>query len=137
MTAQLAGRTFSAAVAFDAIITGERFFPHIIQPPQLIGQCPGFGLINPHQRRMNDKFIVHSQIHGYVQRFDKDVAAIGITAEIGFSYAGDNMFSAFYFGQYARKSKKQHIAPFYKGVGQLAVFSGFYRDIFSGQRIGR
>ncbi len=44
MTAQLTGGTFSAAVAFDAIVTGERFFPHIIQPPQLIGQGPGFRL---------------------------------------------------------------------------------------------
>ena len=63
-------------------------------------QCPCFCLINPHQRGMNHKLFIHSQIESYIKRFDKGITAIGITAEICLRNSRYQMINTTFTGIY-------------------------------------
>ncbi len=88
--AQITGRAVTATVTFDAVITGQRFFAYQVQLAPVIGQCPGFGFIDPHQRGFKADIFRHSQAYGMVQGFDELIAAVRISREIRFTNAGND-----------------------------------------------
>jgi hypothetical protein len=45
---------------------------------QFLGERPGFGLVEPHQRRVQHEAPVHAEVQGDLQRLDGVVAAVGI-----------------------------------------------------------
>lgn len=91
----------------------------------LVGELPGFRLVEPHERCVNDKRVIHGQIQRNVERFDEAVPAIGITAEIRFAYARDQMFCADALGQYSSKAEEQQVSSLHKRSRQTVAFGNF------------
>src|SRR3954468_14644783 len=82
---QAAGRAFAAAIApvmaraALAEIAGVGVFADQVDQPcpaELVGELPGAGLVQPHQRRMQFEWPGHAEIERPVQRLDGLVAAI-------------------------------------------------------------
>ena len=62
-------------------------------PPSSSRERPGRGLVEPHQRRMQFKLSVHSEIECGLQGLDGLIAAIRIAGIIGLAHAADDMRS--------------------------------------------
>ena len=86
----------------------------------VVGQLPGGGFVDPHQRGVDEKAVVHAQRERDLQRLHGVVAAIGVAGEVGFADAGDDDLDAAPVGQRGRKGEEQQVAPGHEGVGQAA-----------------
>ncbi|MNC51640.1 hypothetical protein D3C75_1009390 [compost metagenome] len=84
---------------------------------------------------MDHEGVVHGQIQGHVQRLNEGIPAIGISAEVRFAYAGDQMPGAGLFGGDGSEAQEQQVPSIHEGGGQFA-FLLVNVDILAGQRIG-
>lgn len=64
----------------------------------VIGQGPGFGLVQPHQRRFDVQCVVHSRLNSGIQRFDELIPAIGVVGKVYFTDAGDDRLRLYLVG---------------------------------------
>ena len=85
---------------------------------QLLGEAPGGGLIEPHQRREDCERPVHAQRKRRLGRANRRVAAIGIAGVIGLAHAADERGDSAPVSQGGGEGQKQNIAPGHEGVGQ-------------------
>ncbi len=96
--AQVTGGALAAAIALNAVVAGEGFPAHQIQLTPVVGERPGLGFIQPHQRRLKANVFRHPQADGVVQRFDKLIAAVRVAGEVGLAHAGDDGFGFYLIG---------------------------------------
>lgn len=85
-------------------------------PAEIIGDIPGCGLVYPHQRSVDYKPSLHSQVEGDLERFDRVVAAVGITRVVGFTHAANKMFKSAAVGHGSGKGEEDEITAGYESV---------------------
>ena len=76
----------------------------------VVRQREGAGLVDPHQRRMDDETPVHAERQRQLHRLDRVVAAIRIAGKIGLAHAGDEVLDAAPIGDRAGEGEKHEIA---------------------------
>ena len=81
-----------------------------IQHSQFIRQSPCLGLINPHQRSVDYKLLVHSQVQRHIERLDKRIATIGIATEICLGNSRYQMIDATLTGIDSRYAQEKQVA---------------------------
>src|SRR5271165_5664844 len=84
----------------------------------LVRERKGRRLVDPHQRRMNDKTAVGAERQSKLHRFDGVVAAIRIAGEIGFAHAGNEVADIAPVGDRTGKSEKHQISSRYESRWQ-------------------
>lgn len=84
--AQIASRTGTATIAGNAVVAGERLLAHGVEVAVVIRQCPGLGLVEPHQRGLEANGAIQPQRDGLIERLDELVTAIRVTGEIGLAH---------------------------------------------------
>lgn len=100
-----------AAIPLNAIIACQSLVTNQIQHSQFICQCPCFRFINPHQRGMDHKLFIHCQIQRHIQRLDKCVPAIGISAKVGLRNSRDQMTDTTFAGIHCCNTQKTGYVP--------------------------
>jgi hypothetical protein len=80
------------------------------------------GLVDPHQRRVDQEAVVHAEGQRHLQRLHGVVAAVGVAGKVGFADAGDEDLDAAPVGQRRGQREEQQVAPGHEGVGQAAGF---------------
>lgn len=118
--AQFAGGAIAAAFRHDAVVAGERLGPYKVEHAQLVGQLPYLAFVPVHQGGVDDELFVHRQVQGDVEGTDERIAAIGITAEIGFRHAGYEVEDTFAACQDGGEGQEYHVASRDEGV-RIAV----------------
>ena len=108
----------AAAVAWDAVVAGQRLVADDVEHAEAVGQGPGGTFVNPHQGRMDDKLLVHRQVERYVETLDKRVAAIGIARVVRLRYARDDMANAVLAGIDSSDTQEEEVAARNEGVGR-------------------
>ena len=91
---------------------------------QILRQRPCRRLVDPHQRRVNDKGPVHTQRQRARHALNGVVAAIGIAGKIRFAHAANQIDDAAPIGERRGESQKQQIASRHKSVGQTVGAHG-------------
>ena len=108
-------------------ITGVRLFHDQARQAfaaKLLGEAPGGGLIEPHQRREDRERPVHAQRKRGLGGANRRVAAIGIAGVIGFAHAADQRGDPAPVSQSGGEGQEQNIAPGHEGVGQAGGAKG-------------
>ena len=108
----------AAAVAWDAVVAGQRLVADDVEHAEAVGQGPGGTFVNPHQGRMDDKLLLHRQVERYVETLDKRVAAIGIARVVRLRYTRDDMANAVLAGIDCSDTQEEEVAAGHKGVGR-------------------
>lgn len=108
----------AAAVAWDAVVAGQRLVADDVEHAEAVGQGPGGTFINPHQGRMDDKLLVHRQVERYVEALDKRVAAVGIARVVRLRYTRDDMANAVLAGIDGGDTQEEEVAARHEGVGR-------------------
>lgn len=134
---EMAGWAFATAVPLDAVVAGERFMTYKIETTELVGKRPRFLLCQPHERRFNDKLVIHREVQRDVQGFDEHVPTVRITAEIGLADSGHDMVSPHLFGVDARVCQKNHVSAVHEGRRKFIVIASGDGHIGPRQRAGR
>lgn len=101
----------AATIGRNAIVAGQRLRAHQFENTQFVRQLPYFAFIAVHQRGVDNELLVHRQVQRHVKRAHERIAAIRITAEIGFRHAGYQMEDAFTPRQDSGKSKDTMFLP--------------------------
>ncbi len=61
---------------------------------EVLRQFEGRRLVDPHQRRVQNKAALHAEIERHLQRLDAVVAAVRIAGVVGLAHAGDDVADA-------------------------------------------
>ena len=72
----------TATVAHNAVVAGEGTIANRVEHPKLVGKCPSLLFVEPHQRCMQAKLLVHRKVERRVQALDEAIPAIRVTAEV-------------------------------------------------------
>ena len=118
--AQVTGGTLPAAVPFNAVVAGQGLVANDIQLAPVVGQRPGFGFIQPHQRRFEAGLFCHSQIDGVIECFHEFIPAVRVAREVGLTYARDHRFGFHLVGIDRRQGQEENVAARYEGVRNAA-----------------
>ena len=118
LSAQFAGGAFAASVTWDAVVAGEGFVAYDVEDAKLVGELPGFGFVNPHQRGVDDELLVHGEVEGYVERADEGVAAVGIAGVVGLRDACDEVHDAVLACIDSGDGEEEEVAAWNEGVGR-------------------
>ena len=86
-------------------------------PADFLRHGEGAGLVDPHQRRMDDERRSRPSVSATCMAL-RFVAAIGIAGIIGLAHAGDDMPGAAAIGQRAGKAEEDQLRPGTKVVGK-------------------
>ena len=106
----------TAAISLYAIIASQRFMPDQIEHAQFVRQRPCFRFINPHQRSMKHELLVHGKVQCHIQRLDKSIPAIGITAEVCLRHTGHDMIDPQFACIDSCNAQKEQIPPRHKRI---------------------
>ena len=106
----------AATVGWDAVVAGQCLRADQVEYAQFVGELPYFAFIAVHQRCMDDELFIHRQVQRHIERADEGVAAIGISAEIGLRYAGDEMENPFAPCHDGGECQEYHVPSRYEGV---------------------
>ena len=125
--AEHTGRARAAAIApivkmiAVAVIAGMRIAADDLDQrvaAEATGKRPRVGLVDPHQRRMDDEARVHPEIERELHCLHGVVAAVRIAGEIRLAHAGDDALETAAISERARKRQKHEIAAGHEGVRQ-------------------
>ena len=111
----------AASVAGDAVVARQGVVAHQVEHAQAVGQRPGLGLVEPHQRGVDDELRVHRQVQRHIHRADERVTAIGIAAEVGLRHARHQVPDAPLAGMDGGDGQEEQVAPGHEGVGHAAL----------------
>lgn len=127
--AKFAGGAVAATVRWNAVVASQRLGTDEVEYAQFVGQFPCLRLVPAHQRGMDDKLFVHSQVQRYIQGTDESVPAVRITAVICLGNAGDQIENTFASRQDGGKGEEKHVSSRNEGVritaGRLYLIHGY------------
>ena len=118
---QFTSRTMAATVALHTVVAGQRVVAHQVEHAQFVGQSPCLAFVDPHQRRMQDELLVHGQVQGHIQTFDKRVPTIRITAEVRLRHPGHNMVDAPFTGIHGSNADEEQVTPGNKRIRTMPL----------------
>src|SRR6266852_3010870 len=124
--AELARRAFAATrpplVPLPvAEVAGVRVFDDDVDErlaAELLGQCEGRRLVDPHERRLQHEAPVHSQAERHLQRLDRIVAAVRVAGEIGLAHSAHERPDPPAVGKRSGGREEKQVPPRNEGVGQ-------------------
>jgi hypothetical protein len=102
---------------------------------KIMRKLPGLRFIDPHQRRLEREALPHTERDGDLQRFDRVVATIGITGEIGLAHAANDHTEFATISQRGSELKKKQIATRHERIRQT-VFLKFDFNIARQRGVG-
>ena len=108
----------STSVARDAVVAGEGTVTDDVEDSEIVSKFPGFGLVYPHQRGMDDELLLHGHVEGDVQTADKRIATVGISRKISLTDAGDDVERTDFAGINGSDAEKEQVTARDEGVGQ-------------------
>ncbi len=107
---------------------------HGIQVTVVIRQCPGLGLVEPHQGGFEANGAIQPQGDRLIECLDELVAAIGVAGKVGLAHPGDHRLGAHLIGVNGGQGQEQDVAPRYEGIGQAVILQlTAHRNIVPGQ----
>ena len=134
--AQFAGRTVAAAVAHHAVVTSEGARANEVEHAQLICHAPRFGFVEPHERRVQAKLLVHGEVERDVEALDEVVAAVGIAGEVGLANSRDEIEDTALASVDGGDAEEEEVATRHEGIGRAAGgFVGIHLQGGIGERI--
>ena len=135
--AQLAGGTVAATIARNAVVAREGLLAHEVEDTQFVRHLPRLALVDPHQGRMDDKLLIHSEIERYVQGLDERIATVGIAAEVGLADTRHEVVDAPLASIDGGDGDEEEVAPRDECVGQgVGGFLLVHGDGEVGERVG-
>ena len=117
----------SAAVAYNAVITGKRAITNHVEHTKLVGKCPSLLLVKPHQGRVQTELLIHRKVERRVQTLDETISAIRITAEVSLSNARYDVVDAMIAGIDGSNRDEEEVPARHecRGVGVAFLFLCF------------
>src|SRR6266853_1572213 len=85
---------------------------------ELLGQCEGRRLVDPHEWRLQHEAPVHSQAERHLQRLDRIVAAVRVAGEIGLAHSAHERPDPPAVGKYSGGREEKQVPSRNEGVGQ-------------------
>ena len=119
----------SAAVAYDAVVAGEGAVADGVEHSQLVGQCPCLLFVEPHEWSVQAELLVHGEIEGCVEALDEAVPAVGVAAEVGLSYARDDVVDAMVACIDGSYGDEEEVASGHEGRRVGRVFLLLFLDV--------
>ena len=100
----------AATISRDSVVAGQCLRADQIEYTQFVGELPYFALVAVHQRCVDHELFVHGQVERHIERTDKRVTAIRVSAEIGFRNARNEMKDTFAPCHNSGKGKEYHVS---------------------------
>lgn len=117
-TAEIASGTVAAAIAGNAVVAGQCTLSNNVEDAKIVGEFPGFGFVNPHQRCVDDELLLHGHVERHVETADEGVAAVGIARKVGLAYTGHNVEGANFASVNGGDAQEEEVTAGHEGVGQ-------------------
>ncbi|CFP58709.1 Uncharacterised protein [Bordetella pertussis] len=117
------------ALAALAQVAGMAVLDHHVDqrlPAQPVGQLPGLGLVQPHQRRLDGDPRTQPQAQRYLLRLDGVVAAVRVPGKIGFAHAAHQHVELAAITERRGQRQEQQVAARHEGIGQAV---GLHLDL--------
>ena len=89
-----------------------------VEHTEFVGQAPGFGLVEPHEGRMDAELLVHGEVERDVETLDESVAAVGIAREVSLSDARNEVEDTALASINGGDTHKEEVATRDEGVGR-------------------
>ena len=115
----------AAAVPLYTVIAGKSRVTDYIHYTETVSKRPCLRFVNPHQWRMKYKTAIHGEIQCHIQRFDKIVPTIRISAEICLGNTCNNVSYPNFTGIDSSNTQEKEI---YFCLER--TYSGMYRPVF-------
>ena len=91
------------------------------QASQLVSHGPCLAFVNPHQRSVKHKLLIHRQVEGNVETLDECIATVRIATEIRLADTGHNMIDTVLTGIHRSHAEKKQVPSRHKGIGHAAL----------------
>lgn len=85
--AELAGGATATAITGEAFIAGEGACADVVEATELIRKGPFLGFGEVLEGGLDVKGAAHSEVEGFVHRFNEDFATVGVATVVGIANA--------------------------------------------------